>query len=443
MQLRSKGRKVILAVMIAAAMGFFSWSLIEPPELSVPQSTGLGYPQLVSVKQLPDFADMCEWPAEDKSSITRLEEARQFELQQASVYAQNGSGTTVDVTRPPVRTLRDTYPIYSSVAVDPNFDEVILQDNNLWATAIFKRTDNTPPNVAFTAPQRLIKGSDTDIQFNNGLYVDPKIGEIYSIESDTGDKIVMFSHDSLGNVAPARHLDTPHRGYGIAVDEERQEMFVTVEYPPQVAVYRKQASGDEKPLRVLMGDNTGLHAIHGIAVDSKNKLLYINNWGNFSNFKVPGTGKFNPPSISVYPIDAKGDTPPIRKIQGVKTQMNWPSAMALNPDTQDLYVANDVGNSILVFKATDQGDVTPTRVIKGAKTALFNPTGVSLDMKNREFWVANLGNSSATAYPLMANGDVTPVRIIRSAPLGYKSTKFGKTEAVAYDTKREEYLVPN
>ena len=82
-------------------------------------------------------------------------------------------------------------------------------------------------------------------------------------------------------------------------------------------------------------------------------------------------------------------------------------------------------------------------MIKGTKTGLVNPTGVSLDLKNREFWVANLGNSTATAYSLMANGDVAPVRTIRSAPAGYKSTKFGKTEAVAYDSKREEYLVPN
>jgi hypothetical protein len=42
-----------------------------------------------------------------------------------------------------------------------------------------------------------------------------------------------------------------------------------------------------------------------------------------------------------------------------------------------------------------------------------------------------------------ANGDTAPLRTIRSAPVGYKSTKFGKTEAVAFDTKREEYLVPN
>src|SRR5205823_7893247 len=57
-------------------------------------------------------------------------------------------------------------------------------------------------------------------------------------ESDTGDKIVVFTHDALGNVAPARFLHTPHRGYGIAVDESKPEMFVTVEYPPKVKIGR-------------------------------------------------------------------------------------------------------------------------------------------------------------------------------------------------------------
>ncbi|PYS50579.1 MAG: hypothetical protein DMG13_20715 [Acidobacteria bacterium] len=415
---------------------------MERPEFP----TQLARARLVSIQELPNSGEMCEWESSsERSSITALEETHLFDaLQERSVYAATPqSGTTVDVTRQPVRTIRDAYPIYSSVAVDPVFGEVILQDNNLWATAVFNRLDNTPPNGPPTEPQRLIKGLNTDIQFNNGLYVDPKIGEIYSIESDTGDKIVIFSHDATGNVAPARFLHTPHRGYGIAVDEDRQELFVTVEYPPKVMVYRKGASGEEKPLRFLEGEHTQLQAIHGIAVDAKNKLLFVNNWGNESNFRVPGTGKFHPPSITVYPLGASGDTPPVRVIQGPKTQMNWPAAMALNPDNGDLYVANDVGHSILVFKATDQGDVAPARVIKGKKTGLVNPTGVSLDTKNKEFWVANLGNSTATAYPLMANGEVAPVRIIRSAPVGYRSTKFGKTEAVAYDSKREEYLVPN
>ncbi len=438
---RRHSRSIIFAGFLAAGVGFFCLSLIDPsPSGSRPAT---GYPQLVSIRHLPDYPDLCQWEPE-VSSLRRLEEAYRLALQERSVQAASqDSGATVDITRPPVRTIADRYPIYSSVAVDPNFDEVILQDNNLWATAVFKRTENTPPDGPVAKPQRLIQGDETDIQFNNGLYVDPKIGDIYSIESDTGDKIVVFTHDALGNVTPTRFLHTPHRGYAIGVDEFKHEMFVSVEYPPKVMVYRKGASGEEKPLRFIEGEHTQLQAIHGLAIDVKNKLLFVNNWGNESNFRVPGTGKFHPPSITVYPLDANGDVAPVRIIQGPRTQMNWPAAMALNPDNGDLYVANDVGQSILVFKSTDQGDVAPNRVIKGSKTGLVNPTGVSIDLKNREFWVANLGNSTATAYPLTATGDVAPIRTIRSAPVGYKSTKFGKTEAVAYDSKREEYLVPN
>ena len=66
-----------------------------------------------------------------------------------------------------------------------------------------------------------------------------------------------------------------------------------------------------------------------------------------------------------------------------------------------------------------------------------------IDTKNKELWVSNLGNSSATVYPLTASGDVTPLRTIRSAPKDKVSLRFGKTQAVAYDSKREQILVPN
>ena len=40
-------------------------------------------------------------------------------------------------------------------------------------------------------------------------------------------------------------------------------------------------------------------------------------------------------------------------------------------------------------------------------------------------------------------GNAVPLRTIRSAPANKVSLKFGKTQAVTYDTKREEMLVPN
>jgi 6-phosphogluconolactonase (cycloisomerase 2 family) len=368
-------------------------------------------------------------------------------LQRGNLFAalQQGGATTAPRTLTPLRTIRDTHPTYSAIAVDVNSDEVILQDNNLWSYRVFNRLDNTPPGVDIQTPKRVVAGSETALQFNNGLYVDPVNGDIYSVESDTGDKMVVFSRDANGNVKPKRILTAPHRVYNIAVDEVRQELYVTREFPAEVYVYRKEASGNEAPLRVVTGVETGLEAPHGIAIDSKNRLIYVNNWGHHSDFRVPGTGQFGLPSIRVYSLDANGDAAPLREIKGDRTQLNWPAAMKLNPDNGDLYVANDIGQSILVFRdvAKAQGNVAPVRVIKGPKTLLRNPTGVFIDTKNQEVWASNLGNASATVYPLMANGDVAPLRRIRSAPEGKRSLNFGRTAAVAYDRNREQLLVPN
>jgi DNA-binding beta-propeller fold protein YncE len=117
--------------------------------------------------------------------------------------------------------------------------------------------------------------------------------------------------------------------------------------------------------------------------------------------------------------------------------------MAVDPERGEVYVANDVGQSILVFRATDNGDTEPSRVLKGPQTGLSYPVGIFADTKNKELWVSNLGNSSATVYPLAANGNAAPLRTIRSAPRDKVSLRFGKTQALVYDSKRDEILVPN
>jgi len=432
----------MLAVPAAVIISIFCLSLLRVLRDSTSTSA-----MLVSIQELPELGEMCppELPVIDSNPVGDPQENNLFSaFREAPVFAagQDVSDTT-EVTRSPVRNILDKDPIYASVAVDTRFNEVFLQDSNTWSIRVFNRLDNTPAGAPRTEPKRVISGPKTDVQFNSCVWIDPASGDIYSVENDIGDSIVVFSHDAEGDLVPKRHLKITHRGYAMTVDEERQELFLSVQYPPQVAVYRKEADGDEKPKRLLQGESTRLSDAHGIAIDTKNKLLFVNNWGNISDYQVVGTGRFEAPSITVYPIDANGDTPPLRVIQGPKTQLNWPAAMALDPDTGDLYVANDVGQSILVFRGTEQGDVPPRRVIKGPRTNLSYPTGVFIDVQNKELWAANLGNSSTTVYPLMASGDVAPLRTIRSAPSGKISLRFGKTQAVAYDSKRQEILVPN
>jgi len=425
-----------LAPVAVVVAGIFAFFLIKSPE-SRPHARG---PQLVSVEALPASGDYCEPGYDALPQQTNLFDA--FGETSVSAGSQE-SGQTTLINRPPIRTIRDQDPIYSSVAVDLNFDEVVLMDQNNWALRIFNRLDNTPPGVPRTEPKRVIQGPETEIQYNNGIYIDPKTGDIYSVETDTGDEVVVFPREANGNIKPARVLKTPHRGFALAVDEEKQELYVGVQHPPQVAVYRKGASGNEKPLRSLQGESTRLSDVHGVVLDQKNKLMIVTNWGHISDSTIAGTGRFEDPSITVYPLGASGDTPPLRVIQGSLTQLNWPAQMSVDPDTGDLYVANDIGHSILAFKETDKGNVAPSRVIKGDRTHLMNPSGVFVDTKHKELWVADFGNGSAFVYPLNANGNVAPIRTIRSAPEGKVSLKFGKVEALAYDSRRDQIWVPN
>lgn len=414
-----------------------------------------GGPRLVSVVPLPEpEGATCEWmPASTASTL-------------ASALAKEppADTETPDSTlleRAPLRVIRDTYATYSAIAVDPTFNEVFLQDENLFGIKVFNRLENTPRGANFTEPKRILGGVQTKLEFNCALYIDPSSGDVYSVNNDTVDTMAVFPHDAKGDVKPMRELHTPHRTYGIAVDEDAQELFLTVQHPPQVAVYKKMAQGNDKPVRALKGNHARLEDAHGIAVDPKDQLMFVGNHGSTSYYAArepgkegssegrgegaiaPGTGKFEPPSITVYPLKANGDTAPIRVIQGPKTQLNWPATLFMDTGHSELYVANDVGDSILVFRATDDGDAAPVRVIKGAKTSIKNPTGVFVDSKHDEVWVSNMGNHRATVYSRTANGDVAPLRTIRSAPEGKLAMAIGNPGAAGYDSKRQEILVPN
>ena len=451
---RIRGTVAMLAVVAAIASWVLFGGEAEPSEWNRASEAALrsptGFPQLVSQEPLPVMdGEMCQWmPASASTALV----AALWQEQPAS-----GVSSSVDADRAPLRIIRDSYPTYSAVAVDTNSNEVYLQDENLFGYKVFNRLDNTPASASFTEPKRMVGGFNTKLEFNCGLYVDPQTGDVYSVANDTVDTLVVFPRDARGNVFPKRKLATPHGTFGIAVDEGNQELFLTVEHDNAVVVYPKMAEGDDAPLRFLQGDSTRLADPHGIALDTKNNWLFISNHGSAhrmgdrgsvppgwpSGTDVRASGEFFPPSISVYPLKASGDTPPLRVIEGPNTRLNWPATIYMDQERGDLYIANDADDSILVFGATDSGNVAPRRVIKGAKTGIKNPTGVFVDQKNEELWVSNMGNHSATVYSLTANGDVAPLRTIRSAPLGKLALAIGNPGAVGYDSKREEILVPN
>src|SRR5712691_7395627 len=231
---------------IAVAAGF----CLLPGDRAAGPSAGSA--RLVSIEALP--IDACS-RLPGAAPQTNL-----FADFEAVAYAED----TADITRAPVRTIRDTYPIYSSVAVDPVRNEVIVQDTNLFSVRVFNRTDNTPPTAESTTPKRVIQGDKTHCEYNNGLTVDLKTGEIYSVAMDTEDNVIVFDGGAEGNVAPVRILKTSHRNFASGINDEKDELYVTIQYPPKVVVYKKDAAGTTPPIRVLEGPKTYLHDTHGL-----------------------------------------------------------------------------------------------------------------------------------------------------------------------------------
>src|SRR5437867_9151708 len=268
----------------------------------------IGFPQLVSVEPLQMCASF--------SPAAAVPLLAAFQQERGKAVVGRPSQT---LERAPLRTIRDSFPTYSAVAVDVANNEIVLQDENLFQIMVYDRMANTPPAARLTEPKRIIGGHEHKVEFNCELYIDPKTGDIYSIKNDTLDTLSIFSRKASANVHPDRTLHTRHGTYGIAVNEEAQELYLTVQHQNAVVVHRKIAQGEQKPTRVLEGADVRLADPHGIGIDMKNQLMFVANYGNAKNNKLPGSGTFVAPSINVYPLKAGGDTPPLRVITGPKT----------------------------------------------------------------------------------------------------------------------------
>ena len=118
-------------------------------------------------------------------------------------------------------------------------------------------------------------------------------------------------------------------------------------------------------------------------------------------------------------------------------------ALTLDAEHDEMAVANSGDSSIRIFGRTATGNVAPVRIIKGPRTGIHGPMGVTFDVKNDELWVANYGDHTALVFARTASGDVAPKRIVRNAPAGSPTVGFGNPGAIAYDSKRDEILVPN
>jgi hypothetical protein len=272
-------RKCVLFVFLLTSLVFLVGGTLPSKSetlLGTLQQSG-GDPRLMSVESLPE-ADgvMCEWvPASATASLNEnlfqlaaLQQDARPGQARASIGIPGGDTSE----RPPLRVIHDSHAAFSAVSVDPVRNEVAVADENMFAIMVYDRLANTDAN-GITKPKRVITGRKTNIQFTCGVYMDPSTGEIYALNNDTQDKMVVFGPDQEGDVAPARMLQPPHAAFGIATNEEANEFYLTIQHSHSVVVYKKGAKGDDDPIRLLQGNSTKLANPHGIAIDTKNKAV--------------------------------------------------------------------------------------------------------------------------------------------------------------------------
>lgn len=378
---------------------------------------------------------------------------------------QERDRSPVILDRAPVRAVKDPYPAFSGIDMDVKRAELFVADENLSAINVY-RTEFSPHD-RLHEPLRRLRGAKARLGFACDVAVSPDYGEIFTISGE-GSTVRAFPIDANGDVAASRVLDVEHGTKGIALDRNNDELFVTVQHINAVFVHRRSAMGSEGtdkgssdyPVRFIQGPKTGLADPQDIFADPDHEELFVTNLGNWQHFEPgeryrrygngilpgllkPSSGKFLPPSVTVYARTAHGDAAPLRIIQGSQTGLNLPLGISLDPISDQLVVANSGDSTLLFFPRKADGNMAPVRILKGLSTGLAGPTGIFVDTIRNELWVSNWDNHTATVYSLTAQGNVAPLRTIRGGPKGSVALGFGNISDLDYDPKREEILVPD
>jgi len=158
--------------------------------------------------------------------------------------------------------------------------------------------------------------------------------------------------------------------HDVRYSPKRDEIYVTNPFAQAILTFSGDSSGNKPPIRIIQGPKTQLGGIDTLEIDDVNNELLIPD-GN---------------DVVVFPIAANGDVAPLRTLQG-GDKVGWEpgSGIAVDPvhnvlvtdgtiTGKDDYVNPHPGgrDTIFIFDRTAQGDsVKPLRTIRGDKTGIM------------------------------------------------------------------------
>jgi hypothetical protein len=152
--------------------------------------------------------------------------------------------------------------------------------------------------------------------------------------------------------------------HGLAYDAIHDEFYVPQPFVQAILVFRGEANGEVKPIRVIQGSQTRLSNTDKVEIDPVHDEILV------SEDAV----------ILVFDRLANGNVAPKR----VLTMPDGIDVDAVSVDyVHDVIVATNPGGSpeekyprLLFLNRTDEGDVRPLRVVGGPKTLLTGTFGI-------------------------------------------------------------------
>lgn len=183
--------------------------------------------------------------------------------------------------------------------------------------------------------------------------------------------------------------------HAIAYDEIHDEIYVTQQFGQGILVFRGGATGEEPPIRVINGSKTQLIAPDRLAVNPVHDEIY-----------VPEGVK-----LLVFSRTANGNVAPIRVIMGPDTGIGATRAVTVDPQRNLLIAATQAwgtdeenrarGSELRIFPRTANGNVKPLRVITGLRgmgnLAMHSPTGLIFSQQTRYVGVWHIDDNGRVA----------------------------------------------
>ena len=167
------------------------------------------------------------------------------------------------------------------MVVDPVNDLVMMSDTNRKSLLIYGRTSGSPTSKLAVPPLQQIMGPDTGIGFVAGVAMDPEHRELFTVNNDVEDRMVVFDYDARGNVRPKRLLYVPHQSWGIGFNRSATSSPCRCRRRTCSWCSSATPRSFDAPLRSVRGPNTGMADPHGIYFDETHNEVFVANHGNF------------------------------------------------------------------------------------------------------------------------------------------------------------------